>query len=62
MLKMVSVVSIGNKPDDISNFRPESILNWVSKVYENVTKNELVKSINVHVSPFISAYWKNYIT
>ena len=62
MLKMVSVVSIGNKPDDISNFRPESILNWFSKVYENVTKNELVKSINVHVSPFISAYWKNYIT
>ena len=62
MLKMVSVVSIGNKPDDIPNFRPESILNWFSKVYENVTKNELVKSINVHVSPFISAYWKNYIT
>ena len=62
MLKIVSVVSIGNKTDDISNFRPDSILNWFSKVYENVTKNELVKSINVHVSPFISAYWKNYIT
>ena len=56
------VVPIGNKPDDISNFRPESKLNWFSKVYENVTKYELVKSMNVHVSPFISVYWKDNIT
>ena len=39
-----------------------SILNCFSKVYENVIKNELLKSMNVHLSPFISAYCKNYNT
>ena len=46
----------------ISNFRPVSILNCFSKVYENVTKNELLKSMNVRLSPFLSAYLKNYNT
>ena len=35
---------------------------WFSKVYENVIKNKLAKSINVHLSSFISAYRKNYNT
>ena len=39
-----------------------NILNCFSKVYENVIKNELLKSTNVHLSPFISAYRKNYNT
>ena len=39
-----------------------SILNCFSKVYENVIKNELLKSMNVHLSPFIAAYRKNYNT
>ena len=46
----------------ISNFRPVSILSCFSKVYENVIKNELLKSMNVHLSPFTSAYRKNYNT
>ena len=37
-----------------------SVLNCFSKVYENVIKNELLKSMNVYLSPFISAYRKNY--
>ena len=46
----------------ISNFRPVSMLTCFSKVYENVIKNELVKSLNVHIYPFISPYRKNYNT
>ena len=46
----------------ISNFRPVSISNCFSKVYENAIKNELLKSMNVHLSLFISEYRKNYNT
>ena len=63
--KIESVVPIDKKTYDkyvISNFRPVSILNCFSKVYENVIKDELLKSMNVHLSPFISAYRKNYNT
>ena len=38
---------------------PVSILNCFSKVCENIIKNELLKSMNVHLAPFISADRKN---
>ena len=63
--KIASVVPIDKKTDDkyvISNFRRVSILNCFSKVSENVIKNEFLKSMNVHLSPFLSAYRKNYNT
>ena len=63
--KIASVVPVDKKTDDkyvISNFRPVSILNCFWKVYENVIKNELLKSMNVHLSPCLSAYRKNYNT
>ena len=63
--KIVSVVPIDRKADDkyvISYFRPVSILNCFSEVYENVIKNKLLRSMNFHLSPFISAYRKNYNT
>ena len=62
--KIASVVPVDKKTDKfvISNFRQVSILSCFSKVYENVIKNELLKSMNVHLSPFISAYRKNYNT
>ena len=53
-VKIASVVPIGKKTDDkymISNIRPVSTLNYFLKVYENVIKNELLKSMNVHLSP-----------
>ena len=63
--KIAPGVPIDRKTDDkyvISSFRPVSILNCFSKVYENVIKNELLKSMNAHLPFFISAYRKNYIT
>ena len=63
--KIATVVPIDKKTDDryaISNFRSVSILKCFSKVYENIIKNELLKSMNVYLSPFISAYRKNYNT
>ena len=63
--KIAPGVPIDRKTDDkyvISSFRPVSILNCFSKVYENVIKNELLKSMNAHLPLFISAYRKNYIT
>ena len=63
--EIATVVPIDKKTDDkcvISNFRLVIILNCFSKVYENVIKNELLKSMDVHLSLFISAYRKNYNT
>ena len=63
--KITSVVPIGKKTDDkyvISSSRPVSILNCFSKLYQNVIKNELLNPMNVHLSPFISANRKNYIS
>ena len=63
--KIGRVVPIDKKTDDkyvISNCRPVSILSCLSKVYVNVMKNELLKFMNVHLPPFISAYRKNYNT
>ena len=45
--KIVSVVAVDKKTDDkyvISNFRSVSVLTCFSKVYENVIKNELLKT------------------
>ena len=61
--KIATVVPTDKKTEDkyvISNYRPVSILNCFPKVYENVIKNELLKSMNAHLSPFISVYRKNY--
>lgn len=63
--KIVSVVPNEKKTDNkyvISNFRSVSILNCLSKVYENVIKNESVKSMNVHISSFVTPYEKDYST
>ena len=52
------------KPDknDISNFRPVSLLNTFSKFYERVIKDQLALSIENYFSPMVSAYRKNYTT
>ena len=61
--KVATVIPIDKKTDDkynISNFRPVSLLNCFSKVYENIINCRLVDSMYDNISPFISAYRKNY--
>ena len=63
--KVATVIPIDKKMDgkyDISNFLPVSLLNCFSEVYENIIKCRLVDSMYNNISPFISAYRKNYNT
>ena len=61
-IAMVSPLDKGTKKNDISNFRPVSILTTFSKIYERVTKKLIDEVMNKYVSPFISAYRQNYST
>ena len=47
---------------DVLNYKPVSILNTFSKIYEKVIKNQLVSYFSKYLPPFISAYRKNYST
>ena len=63
--KIASVIPLDEgKPNknEISNFRPVSILNTFSKIYEKVIKDQLVSGLDKYLSPFISAYRKGYST
>ena len=63
--KVATIVPLDKgKPDknDISNFRPVSLLNTFSKLYEIVIKDQLVSSMENYLSPMVSAYRKNYST
>ena len=63
--KVATVVPLDKeKPEknDISNFRPVSLLNTFSKFYERVIKDQLVLSMENYFSPMVSAYRKNYST
>ena len=63
--KVASVVPLDKgKPDkyDVLNYRPVSILNVFSKIYEKVIKNQLASYLDKYFSPFISAYRKSYST
>ena len=44
----------------LSNFRPVSLLNCLSKIYKNYIKNHIVNSTNNYISPHVSAYRKGY--
>ena len=57
--KVASVTPIDKITDDknsVLNFRPISILNCFSKVYENILQTQLVEKMNNLFSPFIFAY------
>ena len=63
--KVASVVPVDKgKPDkyDVLNYRPVSILNAFSKIYEKVIKNQSASYIHKYFSPFISAQRKSYST
>ena len=62
-ITMVSRLDKGtSKKNDISIFRPVSILTTSSKIYEKVTTKMIDKAMNKYLSPFISAYGQNYST
>ena len=46
--------------NEISNFRPVSVLNTFSKIYERVVKDQIVCGMEKYFSLFLSAYRKNY--
>ena len=61
--KLVAAVPIDEKTDNkytVSNFRPASLLNCFSKIYENYIKNHIVISMSNYISPYVSAYRKGY--
>ena len=63
--KIASVVPVDKgKPGkyDALSYRPVSILNVFSKIYEKVIKNQLMSYFEKYFSPFISAYRKIYST
>ena len=61
--KTASVIPLDKgKPNknEMSNFRPVSVLNTFSKIYERVIKDQIVHGMEKYFSPFLSAYRKNY--
>ena len=61
--KVATVVPIDTKTDNkhnMSNFRPVSLLNCFSKIYENYINNHIVNSMSNYISPYVSAYRKGY--
>ena len=63
--KINSVIPLDKgKPnkDEMSNFRPVSILNTFSNIYEKIIKDQLVSRLGKYFSLFISAYQKGYST
>ena len=56
--KVTSVFPLDKHTDNkysVSNFRPVSVLNIFSKMYEKFLKNMLVEKMNNHFSPFTAA-------
>ena len=61
--KVATVVHVDKKTDNkytVSNFRPVSLLNCFSKIYENYINNHIVNSMSNYISPYVSAYRKGY--
>ena len=61
--KTASVIPLNKgKPNknEISNFKPVSVLNTFSKIYERVIKDQVVCGMEKYFSPFLSVYRKNY--
>ena len=63
--KVAMVSPIDKKTDNknkISVYRPVSVLDIFSKVYEIVLKNAIVSPLSDYLSPFISFYREGYST
>ena len=61
--KVAFVSSVNKKSNDknkVSNFRPVSVLNIFSKIYEAFIKSQFTSVLNNIFSPYISAYLESY--
>ena len=61
--KTTCVSPLDKHTDDkysVTNFRPVSVLNIFSKIYEKVVKDFLISKMEHHFSPFISVYRKSF--
>ena len=63
--KIASVSPIDKQSNDknkVSNFRPVSVLNTSSKIYESVIKNQLISVLDNIFSPYLAACRESYST
>ena len=61
--KVATFVPTDKKTDNkytVSNFRPVSLSNCFSKIYENYIKNHIVNSMNNYISLYVSVHRKEY--
>ena len=62
----IACVSPSDKDTDdkysVTNFRPVSVLNTISKIYEKIAKYFLISKMEHHFKPFISTYRKSFST
>ena len=62
----IACVSPSDKDTDdkysVTNFRPVSALNTISKIYEKIAKYFLISKMEHHFKPFISTYRKSFST
>ena len=61
--KVAFVSSVNKKSNDknkVSNFRPVSVLNIFSKIYESSIKSQFTSVLNNIFSLYISAYLESY--
>ena len=61
--KVALVTPLENgKPNknEISNFKPAPVLNFVSKIYKLAIKNQIVIGTEKYLSPLVSTYRKSY--
>ena len=63
--KIACVSPLDKRTEDkysVTNFRPVSVSNTFSNIYEKIVKDFLISKMEHHFSPFISAYRKSFST
>ena len=63
--KIAYVSPLDKRTEDkysVTNFRPVSVSNTFSNIYEKIVKDFLINKMEHHFSPFISAYRKSFST
>ena len=62
--KVAAVLPFFKKDDRLNkkNYRPISILSTISKIFERILKDQIMEYMDNILSPYVSAYRKNYST